>query len=149
MQVRHNRICPFPGLARQHAHDILIAVGRLLASLRGHDRIDHQKHSDADPGLTLDQGKCKTQTIVAPLGAIGPVIQHAGFARILFLVSASLEACSTGMGLQQRSIPCRGPWCVMSFEAVAALRKHGFQARRLEDGMPEWKAAGLPVEVTM
>jgi ArsR family transcriptional regulator len=37
----------------------------------------------------------------------------------------------------------------MSFEAVAALRKHGFQARRLEDGMPEWKAAGLPVEVTM
>jgi len=44
---------------------------------------------------------------------------------------------------------CRGPWCVMSFEAVAALRKRGFQARRLEDGLPEWKAAGLPVEVTM
>jgi ArsR family transcriptional regulator len=43
---------------------------------------------------------------------------------------------------------CRGPWCVMSFEAVAALRKRGFQARRLEDGLPEWKAAGLPVEVT-
>ena len=42
---------------------------------------------------------------------------------------------------------CRGPWCVMSFEAVAALRKRGFQARRLEDGLPEWKAAGLPVEV--
>ncbi|MGX7874708.1 ArsR/SmtB family transcription factor [Mesorhizobium sp. ORM6] len=44
---------------------------------------------------------------------------------------------------------CRGPWCVMSFEAVAAFRKRGFQARRLEDGLPEWKAAGLPVEVTM
>ncbi|ANT50012.1 ArsR/SmtB family transcription factor [Mesorhizobium amorphae] len=44
---------------------------------------------------------------------------------------------------------CRGPWCVMSFEAVAALRECGFQARRLEDGLPEWKAAGLPVEVTM
>lgn len=44
---------------------------------------------------------------------------------------------------------CRGPWCVMSFEAVAALRRHGFRARRLEDGLPEWKAAGLPVEVTM
>lgn len=44
---------------------------------------------------------------------------------------------------------CRGPWCVMSFEAVAALRKRGFQARRMEDGLPEWKAAGLPVEVTM
>jgi len=42
---------------------------------------------------------------------------------------------------------CRGPWCVMSFEAVAALRSLGLSARRLEDGMPEWKAAGLPVEV--
>lgn len=41
---------------------------------------------------------------------------------------------------------CRGPWCVMSFEAVAALRSKGFNARRLEDGLPEWKAAGLPVE---
>jgi ArsR family transcriptional regulator len=42
---------------------------------------------------------------------------------------------------------CRGPWCVMSFEAVAALRSLGLSARRLEDGMPEWKAAGLPVEM--
>jgi rhodanese-related sulfurtransferase/predicted transcriptional regulator len=42
---------------------------------------------------------------------------------------------------------CRGPYCVMSFEAVAQLRKLGFKARRLEDGLPEWKAAGLPVEM--
>ena len=41
---------------------------------------------------------------------------------------------------------CRGPYCVMSFEAVAQLRKLGFRARRLEDGLPEWKAAGLPVQ---
>ena len=41
---------------------------------------------------------------------------------------------------------CRGPYCVFSFEAVAALRKRGFTVHRLEDGYPEWKAAGLPVE---
>jgi rhodanese-related sulfurtransferase len=41
---------------------------------------------------------------------------------------------------------CRGPYCVLSFEAVAALRARGFLVRRLEDGYPEWKAAGLPVE---
>jgi len=41
---------------------------------------------------------------------------------------------------------CRGPWCVLSFEAVAALRERGLQSRRLEDGFPEWKAAGLPIE---
>ena len=39
---------------------------------------------------------------------------------------------------------CRGPWCVLSFEAVAALRQRGYRARRLEDGFPEWKVAGLP-----
>jgi rhodanese-related sulfurtransferase/DNA-binding transcriptional ArsR family regulator len=41
---------------------------------------------------------------------------------------------------------CRSTYCVLSFEAVAALRAHGFKARRLEDGFPEWKAAGLPHE---
>jgi ArsR family transcriptional regulator len=41
---------------------------------------------------------------------------------------------------------CRGPYCVFSFEAVAALRGHGYLVRRMEDGYPEWKAAGLPVE---
>jgi ArsR family transcriptional regulator len=41
---------------------------------------------------------------------------------------------------------CRGAYCVLSFEAVAMLRRRGFTVRRLEDGLPEWKAAGLPVE---
>ena len=41
---------------------------------------------------------------------------------------------------------CRGPYCILSFEAVAALRARGYFARRLEDGYPEWKAAGLPIE---
>lgn len=42
---------------------------------------------------------------------------------------------------------CRGPYCVMSFEVVSALRSKGYRVRRLEDGFPEWKAAGLDVEV--
>lgn len=41
---------------------------------------------------------------------------------------------------------CRGPYCILSFEAVAALRTRGYVVHRLEDGYPEWKAAGLPVE---
>jgi rhodanese-related sulfurtransferase len=41
---------------------------------------------------------------------------------------------------------CRGPYCVLSYEAVAALRARGFKVRRLEDGFPEWRAAGLPIE---
>ena len=41
---------------------------------------------------------------------------------------------------------CRGPHCVLAFDAVEQLRKKGIKARRLEDGYPEWKRAGLPIE---
>jgi len=42
---------------------------------------------------------------------------------------------------------CRGPYCVYSLEAVTLLRKHGYRARRAEEGLPDWRAAGLPVEI--
>ena len=42
---------------------------------------------------------------------------------------------------------CRGPYCVLAPEALGILRAAGFRARRLEDGFPEWRLAGLPVEV--
>lgn len=42
---------------------------------------------------------------------------------------------------------CRGPYCVFADEAVALLRTRGYSARRLEQGVPEWRALGLPVEV--
>ena len=41
---------------------------------------------------------------------------------------------------------CRGPYCLMSYDAVALLRKKGLRARRLEAGLPEWRLAGLPLE---
>ena len=41
---------------------------------------------------------------------------------------------------------CRGPYCMMSFDAVDQLREHGYRARRLEDGYPEWKTDQLPVD---
>jgi ArsR family transcriptional regulator len=41
---------------------------------------------------------------------------------------------------------CRGPYCILSFEAVAMLRARGYTVHRLEDGYPEWKAAGLAIE---
>jgi ArsR family transcriptional regulator len=41
---------------------------------------------------------------------------------------------------------CRGPYCVLSFEAVALLRERGFNVRRMAEGFPEWQAYGLPIE---
>ena len=43
---------------------------------------------------------------------------------------------------------CRGPFCALSVQAVAALRAGGLAARRLAEGFPDWKAAGLPVAVS-
>ncbi len=42
---------------------------------------------------------------------------------------------------------CRGPHCILAFDAVEKLRKNGITAHRMEDGFPEWKSAGLPVEL--
>jgi len=42
---------------------------------------------------------------------------------------------------------CRGPYCVLAPQALGLLRRNGFIARRLQDGLPEWRRAGLPVEV--
>jgi len=65
-------------------------------------------------------------------------------------VSVPLERLESGLAKlpKKREVVayCRGPYCLMSFEAVALLRKRGWKARRLEAGFPEWKAAGLPVE---
>ncbi len=41
---------------------------------------------------------------------------------------------------------CRGPYCLYSYDAVNLLREKGFEAQRLEDGFPEWQAAGYPVQ---
>ena len=41
---------------------------------------------------------------------------------------------------------CRGPYCVFSDEAVAFLRSRGYRARRLQQGLPDWRVAGMPVE---
>ncbi len=44
---------------------------------------------------------------------------------------------------------CRGPYCVFSDQAIRILKDNGFEARRLEEGMPDWKALNLPVETKM
>jgi len=57
-----------------------------------------------------------------------------------------LEKRLAGLDPAQRIVAyCRGPYCVLSYEAIAALRAKGFTARRLVDGFPEWRAAGLPI----
>ncbi len=66
-------------------------------------------------------------------------------------VSMPLESLEANLDQLPKNKPvvayCRGPYCVMAFEAVRRLRERGKDARRLEDGFPEWRAEGLPVAV--
>lgn len=58
-----------------------------------------------------------------------------------------LESRLEGLPPDQEVVAyCRGPYCVLAYEAVARLRERGYEARRLEYGYPEWKAGGHPVE---
>ena len=60
---------------------------------------------------------------------------------------ADLEAQAVRLPKDRQIVAyCRGPYCVMSYTAVKLLRGRGYSIRRLEDGFPEWKAAGRPVE---
>jgi rhodanese-related sulfurtransferase/DNA-binding transcriptional ArsR family regulator len=62
---------------------------------------------------------------------------------------AELEQRLQELGSEREIVAyCRGPHCILAFDAVARLRQQGIKARRLQDGYPEWKAEGLPVEST-
>jgi len=72
------------------------------------------------------------------------------FAHIRGAVSVpvpELERWARDLGPNKEVVAyCRGPYCVMAVEAVARLSRRGIPALRLEDGVGEWRAAGLPVE---
>jgi rhodanese-related sulfurtransferase/DNA-binding MarR family transcriptional regulator len=59
----------------------------------------------------------------------------------------ALEAALQTLPRDQEMVAyCRGPYCVFSDEAVAFLRSRGYRARRLRQGLPDWRVAGMPVE---
>lgn len=60
---------------------------------------------------------------------------------------AELEARLTELPVDREIVAyCRGPYCVFADEALALLRARGYQARRLAEGLPDWRALGLPLE---
>jgi len=62
---------------------------------------------------------------------------------------AELESRLTELSHDREVVAyCRGPYCVLAVQAVEVLRAKGFRAIRMEEGVPDWRARGLPVEVT-
>lgn len=72
---------------------------------------------------------------------------HLPFARSMPL--AELERRLADLPTDKEIVAyCRGPFCLMSDQAVRLLRERGFQARKISDGVAEWAAHGLPVETS-
>ncbi len=72
-------------------------------------------------------------------------LAHLPFARSMPL--AELEKRLSELPVDKEIVAyCRGPFCLLSDEAVALLTARGYQVRKISDGVSEWQAAGLPVE---
>jgi rhodanese-related sulfurtransferase len=70
---------------------------------------------------------------------------HLPYARSLPLAELKRRLATLPRG-KEIAAYCRGPYCVLSHDAVEFLRRRGFRAIRLDDGVLEWRAAGMPIE---
>ena len=123
----------------------------------------------AVPGQQIDrvvQAFLHDRTRLQPMGA-HELLHRLSDDQIILLDVRPAEEYAAGHLPQARSIPvtelearlaelpvdkeivayCRGPYCVFADEAVALLRARGYQAHQLEQGVPEWRTLGLPIEV--
>lgn len=128
------------GLRRLAEHNVA-AIGdvrrRYLDDMDGMDPVSHEElmaRVKSDSVLLLD---------VRP----GDEFASGHLPGAVHIDVAELEARAGELPADREIVAyCRGPYCVMSYKAVQMLRGRGFNVRRLEDGFPEWKAAGRPVE---
>jgi rhodanese-related sulfurtransferase/DNA-binding transcriptional ArsR family regulator len=128
------------GLRRLAAHSVA-AIGdvrrRYLDDMDGMDAVSHDElmvRMQSDSVVLLD---------VRP----GDEFASGHLPGAMHIDVTDLEARAAQLPKDREIVAyCRGPYCVMSYKAVQVLRGRGYTVRRLEDGFPEWKAAGLPVE---
>jgi|SRR5579864_6105189 len=126
---------------RRLAEDRLAEIGRAVESFF----TERDTMSPVDRRTLLARAKRGDVVVldVRPLDEYdGGHIPHA---RSLPLAELKRK-CSTLPRDKEVIAYCRGPYCVMSLEAVELLRRRGFRATRMDDGVVEWKAAGMPVE---
>jgi rhodanese-related sulfurtransferase/DNA-binding transcriptional ArsR family regulator len=138
-------------LADEAVLDLLAALGRLAErNVAEVERLMRRYFSDRD-GLEpvprealLERMRAGTVTVLDVRPADEFALGHLPNAMNIPL--RDIEARLGELDPSQEIVAyCRGRFCVLSIEAAALLCSKGFAARRLEDGLPEWRAAGLPL----
>ena len=110
---------------------------------------DYYSNMDALEPVTNDELLLRLQSGTAMLLDVRPQAEFdAGhIPGALNLPLATLEARIAEIGREREIVAyCRGPYCILSFEAVRLLRGKGYRVRRLDLGFPEWRAEGRPIE---
>ncbi|MGA7179722.1 MAG: metalloregulator ArsR/SmtB family transcription factor [Thiobacillaceae bacterium] len=124
-------------VAEEHLVELRVALDRLFASA---------EKLDAETRLGLLERARRGDVVVIDVRPADEYeTGHLPFARSLPL--SELKQRLAELPADKDIVAyCRGPFCMMSAEAVALLKKNGYRAQKIADGLPEWLAAGLPVE---
>lgn len=144
-RLTDERIVTLMGLMREVAESNLAEMERLVSRLFAGD--------DADGALEAVSREALLEGLERGRVALLDVRPEDEFAaghlpEAINIPLSQLEAMLERLPRDREIVAyCRGPYCALSHEAVQRLRQLGYVVRRFEEGYPEWKAAGLPVEV--
>ncbi len=138
-------------LANEQAADFLRSL-RLLAAgrLAELDRIARDFFGDHDPPEAIDRKDLlrRVRKGLVTVLDVRPVEEYRT-GHLSGAISVPIEELPDRLAELPRNQEivayCRGPYCVFAAQAVELLRQHGFRAVRLEDGVADWRARGLPV----
>lgn len=111
---------------------------------------DYYSNMDALEPVTNDELLRRLESGTATLLDVRPEDEFAAghIPGALNIPLAALETRVTEIGRDRDVVAyCRGPYCILSFEAVRLLREKGYRIRRLKDGYPEWRAEGRKIEM--
>jgi len=124
-------------VAEEHLVELRVALGQMVA--------DPSRLAAVGREALLERVQCGEVVVIDVRPQNEYETAHLPFARSMPV--AELERRLTELPLDKEIVAyCRGPFCLLSDEAVALLTAKGYRARKILDGVSEWEAAGLPVE---
>lgn len=125
-------------VAETHLLELQYALAQLTATPESLISVDRKQ--------LLEQARLGEVIVIDVRPSAEYAVAHLPFARSMPL--AELEACVADLPKDKEIVAyCRGPFCVMSDQAVALLATRGYRIRKIRDGVSEWQAAGMPVEL--
>ncbi|OGT74045.1 MAG: ArsR family transcriptional regulator [Gammaproteobacteria bacterium RIFCSPLOWO2_02_FULL_57_10] len=148
-RLTDERIITLLSLLRQVAETNLAEMERLLARLFSVDKDNDDSDNDAMKPVSRSELLAGLQSGHMAVLDVRPEAEFAA-GHLDGAINIPLDQLDALLALLPRDKEivayCRGPYCVLSHEAAKRLRTLGYKVRRFEEGFPEWKAAGLPVQ---